>query len=620
MIGKKMLHLFLGFLYLQKCILCDRLCGERRTVNGTEGRDVILRVERNGIMGEITWLSAGRHFATTGIGGFIKVRDKRYRGKVYAMADGSLNITGLAGEDQGTYTASTLRNATTKTQLCAQYYDLRVYSCNGSSDTGRIVSPPLSSTGRTTEGDHSLLNFIRLLVAACVFMALCWFVAHYGKCGTRSRDGAATQLPTRNLDFDDGTDGALPTTVYVLAQCNLCNAVGHPYSQCPETMHNKPELMREFFRLDMEDARSSTAGGPVSPSESVPTPNVSVSPSPQSVPIPNVPVFPQSVPTPNVPMSPSVSVSSQSVDLTLTSSLCFLFFFFFFFWSDCLFKIKENCHFNGTMEPRGGRVLLLGLMVLYRWIGVICGARNEETRMVLGPAGGNVTLQLNRDDVEDVSWVYDGDVRVKTKPGEPINFRDPDHKGNMWATEDASLVIMNLSLEDEKVYTASLQLKGTQESYVIRYDLKVYKILSEEDIHLKGNVTNTEPCRVLMTCVVKEPNVTVTWRNGSGLNIPGNVLYIEDVHSSLNITCTAKNPVSNVTKAVNPSEFCRGKTDINERNNHLCVIIVSVILAVTAVGVTFYFLFWRQQRCSGVNHPWQRQWYHTNNLEHRPPM
>ncbi|XP_073465619.1 uncharacterized protein [Aquarana catesbeiana] len=200
MIWKKMLHLFLGFLflYLQKCILCDHLCGEKRTVNGTEGQDVILRVEHNGIMGDITWLSAGRHFATTGMGGFIMVRDKRYRGKVYAITDGSLNITGLAREDQGTYTASTLRNATTKTQLCAQYYDLRVYR-------------------RNTEGDYSVLNFIRLMVAACVFMALCWFVAHYGKCGKRSCDGAATQLPTRNLDFN-GTDGAHPTTVYVLAQ------------------------------------------------------------------------------------------------------------------------------------------------------------------------------------------------------------------------------------------------------------------------------------------------------------------------------------------------------------------------------------------------------------------
>ncbi|PIO12297.1 hypothetical protein AB205_0180360, partial [Aquarana catesbeiana] len=47
-----------------------------------------------------------------------------------------------------------------------------------------------------------------------------------------------------------------------IIRCNLCNAVGHPYSQCPKAMHNNPELMREFFRMDMEDARSSAAGVP----------------------------------------------------------------------------------------------------------------------------------------------------------------------------------------------------------------------------------------------------------------------------------------------------------------------------------------------------------------------
>lgn len=246
------------------------------------------------------------------------------------------------------------------------------------------------------------------------------------------------------------------------------------------------------------------------------------------------------------------------------------------------------------MEPKGGHVLLLCLMVIFRTVDVICEAQSEETRLLFVSEGGNVTLQLNRNDVEDVSWVYDGDVRVKTKPGEPIEIRDPNHKGNMWATEDASLVIMNLSLEDQKVYSADLHLKEKQESNVtmIHYDLKVYKILSAEDILLEGNITNTEPCGILMTCVVKEPNVTVTWRNGSGLIFTGNVLNIEDVHSSLSITCTAKNPISNITKAVKPSQFCRGKTADNKRNKGLGVI-VSILLAVIVVCIITYFVYRR---------------------------
>ncbi|XP_077320210.1 SLAM family member 9-like [Lithobates pipiens] len=246
------------------------------------------------------------------------------------------------------------------------------------------------------------------------------------------------------------------------------------------------------------------------------------------------------------------------------------------------------------MEPKGGRVLLLCLMVIFWTIDVICEAQREETRLVFGAEGGNVTLQLNRNDVEDVSWVYDGDhVRVKTKPGKPIEIRDPNHKGNMRATEDGSLVIMNLGLEDQKVYNADLLLKEKQESNVtlIHYDLKVYKILSAEDIQLEGNITNTEPCRVLMTCVVKEPNVTVTWSNGSGLIFTGNVLNIEDVHSNLNITCTAKNPISNITKAVKPSQFCRGKTEGNESNKHLGVTVGILSAVVVVVGAVSFFVY-----------------------------
>ncbi|XP_077322782.1 uncharacterized protein LOC143956474 [Lithobates pipiens] len=133
------------------------------------------------------------------------------------------------------------------------------------------------------------------------------------KCGDKGH--LASSCPVMKCSLCQGI-GHLAKDCNII-RCNLCNAVGHPYSQCPEAMHNKPELMREFFRLDMEDAQSSSAGGPVIPSESVPIPNV----SPQSVPIPNVSVSPQSVPIPNVSVSPqsvpipNVSASPQSVPI-----------------------------------------------------------------------------------------------------------------------------------------------------------------------------------------------------------------------------------------------------------------------------------------------------------------
>ncbi|XP_075049570.1 SLAM family member 5-like isoform X2 [Mixophyes fleayi] len=114
-------------IYLLKCILCEGLCGERRHVIGTLGGDVILRVDGTGIMGDITWFISGNHFATTDPGGHINIRDNQYNGKLYGLAGGSLNITELDMVDQGIYTASTLRNTSTKEELCAQVYDLRIY-------------------------------------------------------------------------------------------------------------------------------------------------------------------------------------------------------------------------------------------------------------------------------------------------------------------------------------------------------------------------------------------------------------------------------------------------------------------------------------------------------------
>ncbi|XP_072284360.1 SLAM family member 9-like isoform X2 [Pyxicephalus adspersus] len=233
------------------------------------------------------------------------------------------------------------------------------------------------------------------------------------------------------------------------------------------------------------------------------------------------------------------------------------------------------------------------LIVLFLWIWLMCEAHNDETRVIFGTEGGNVTLQLNGDDVEDVSWVYDDHVRVETKPGKPIKIRDPDHKGNMVAAEDASLVILNLSLEDQKMYSASLQLKGTQESYTIHYDLKIYKILSEEDIHLQHNNTNNDPCSVFITCVVKYPNVNITWTKNSSLNLTCNVLYIEDALSSRNVTCNAWNPISNVTKTVRPSEYCEGKKTGGGRQVHVGVIVGIVFVLVVGIGG---LIFWKRRQ------------------------
>ncbi|CAH2327128.1 SLAM family member 5-like [Pelobates cultripes] len=111
---------------LQTGILCAVQCGDKRTVNGAVGGDVILPVSQTGIK-DISWVivNGGTHFATTKPDGDIDIRDNRYKGRLYRTADGSLNFTKLTREDQREYTANIRTDPGNK--QCEQQYDLRVF-------------------------------------------------------------------------------------------------------------------------------------------------------------------------------------------------------------------------------------------------------------------------------------------------------------------------------------------------------------------------------------------------------------------------------------------------------------------------------------------------------------
>ncbi|XP_063295381.1 SLAM family member 5-like [Pelobates fuscus] len=111
---------------LQTGVLCTVLCGDKRTVIGAVGGDVILPVNLTGIK-DISWVfvSGGNHFATTKPGGHIDIRYNRHKGRLYGTADGSLHFTKLTSEDQGEYRANILTDPGNK--QCDQRYDLRVF-------------------------------------------------------------------------------------------------------------------------------------------------------------------------------------------------------------------------------------------------------------------------------------------------------------------------------------------------------------------------------------------------------------------------------------------------------------------------------------------------------------
>uniref|UniRef100_A0A8C5WK97 Ig-like domain-containing protein n=1 Tax=Leptobrachium leishanense TaxID=445787 RepID=A0A8C5WK97_9ANUR len=121
--------------WIQTGILCQSSCGDKQTVIGTEGGDVLLSVHQTGVE-EVTWVSVNgiNHFATTGPGGFLRIRDNRYKDRLNGTTNGSLNLTKLTREDQGEYRGSILRNP--GNTLCDQLYNLTVFRRLSEKDIG----------------------------------------------------------------------------------------------------------------------------------------------------------------------------------------------------------------------------------------------------------------------------------------------------------------------------------------------------------------------------------------------------------------------------------------------------------------------------------------------------
>ncbi|XP_075048698.1 uncharacterized protein LOC142108751 [Mixophyes fleayi] len=102
----------------------------------------------------------------------------------------------------------------------------------------------------------------------------------------------------------------------------------------------------------------------------------------------------------------------------------------------------------------------------------VLGASCGERRNVSGIEGGDVTLPVDQTDIRDISWVTDMRPIATTEPGKPVAVRGKFHKGRLDVTADGSLIITNLSREDQGIYSANI-LRQTSEQCTQLYDLMV---------------------------------------------------------------------------------------------------------------------------------------------------
>ncbi|XP_063803005.1 uncharacterized protein LOC134980219 isoform X4 [Pseudophryne corroboree] len=121
-----------------------------------------------------------------------------------------------------------------------------------------------------------------------------------------------------------------------------------------------------------------------------------------------------------------------------------------------------------------------------------CGERIE----VSGLEGGDVTLPVGETGIRDISWVADMRLIVKTKWGKPVVV----HNGRLSVTSNGSLIIANLSREDQRIYTANIRRQLSGQCTQI-YDLRVYGRNQKKDYRRMIIIRLTfSACVFCLTC------------------------------------------------------------------------------------------------------------------------
>ncbi|PIO27175.1 hypothetical protein AB205_0038260, partial [Aquarana catesbeiana] len=138
-------------------------CAGQTNISSEEGAEVTLPVNLT-VFESMTWVTVRDlvHFAVTKPRQPFVIQDDRYQGRLNSTTNGSLIITGLTREDQGTYGAYVV---TPTSQQCAQLYNLRV---TGFSQT-------------KTRMDYTIVNTIRLAISGCVLLITCFVLTHHMK-------------------------------------------------------------------------------------------------------------------------------------------------------------------------------------------------------------------------------------------------------------------------------------------------------------------------------------------------------------------------------------------------------------------------------------------------------
>ncbi|XP_073466611.1 uncharacterized protein [Aquarana catesbeiana] len=124
----------------------------------------------------------------------------------------------------------------------------------------------------------------------------------------------------------------------------------------------------------------------------------------------------------------------------------------------------------------------------------ICG----EPKNLSSTIGGQVTLSMDKAEFNSINWLTpNGKFLAQTSPGEPVEIEEAEYEGKLKATVNGSLIIMNLTREDENQYTANVQTISSSQC-LQRFHLRVFDALSVESCSGQTNIFSEEGAEVTL--------------------------------------------------------------------------------------------------------------------------
>nr|XP_010953958.1 T-lymphocyte surface antigen Ly-9 isoform X4 [Camelus bactrianus] len=236
-------------------------------------------------------------------------------------------------------------------------------------------------------------------------------------------------------------------------------------------------------------------------------------------------------------------------------------------------------------------------------LGASRGGPMGET--VAGILGESITLPLalpDSQDIEKVVWMFNTTIISKKRGQEAtvnqlIKFKDPDKNTMQISSQDYSLKIGQLKMEDAGPYHAYV-CSNSRIISTERIILLIYRRLKKPKVTFSLWPTEASICRVSLTCSVEDSghNVTYSWtplqkeavlsQGGSHLNISW-----RSGENNPNFTCTASNPVSNSSRQFLSGNICPGP----QRSTKLWIGFSLLVFIVLCFGISGWY-FWKQKR------------------------